>query len=83
MRTIHKFELAVIGEQIISIPSSAIILDIQEQNGVICLWAELDDSDIKFDRNIYMTGTGQEINFVTIVYIATVQKGGLVWHFYE
>ena len=39
MRTIWKYELAMIGRQTVPMPADAEILSVQVQAGVPCLWA--------------------------------------------
>ena len=83
---IWKFELTIIQTQFVKMPLKSKILDIQMQNGNPVLWAlvDTDMSEIKAEVKINMYGTGWEIyeNVLEDEYLATVQEGELVWHFF-
>lgn len=87
MKTIYKYPLQVTDHQKIAMPTDAKILTCQLQNGVLCLWAEveivapeLSGVDIR-DIEIYGTGRKMDERY-NRDYIATVQMfgGSLVWH---
>lgn len=87
--TIWKFRLSPIDEQGIEMPLGASILCAQEQYGVVCLWAIVDDfpTHPKEQRTIFLRGTGHPmiVPETQLRYIGTVQKNGgsLVLHVFE
>lgn len=83
---IWKFQLQLVGAQVIHMPYAAKILCVQMQNGVPCLWALCNMDDGKEDRTIDIFGTGHSIlDLFTRTYIGTVQQmdGALIWHVFE
>lgn len=85
MKRIHKYQLELKDTQIISVSSFYFcILDIQVQNGVICLWAEEDIESDKCDYLVRICGTGQDLSDKKDwePYAGTVQLDGCVWHVY-
>jgi glutamine cyclotransferase len=84
MKTIWKYELKVQREQYVKIPYEHNILDIQIQDGKIIMWVEVDKTTDALDTLINMFGTGQELPaFYEGDFLATIQDGRLVWHFYK
>ena len=77
MKTIYKYVLQ-------KMPKGARILDIQNQNNEIVMWA-LVDSDLSDEpRYFEIYGTGEELPLGIIrKYIGTVQVGYLVCHIFE
>lgn len=65
--------------QTLPLPLGAQILDVQEQNGGLVLWALLDPGNPPEDRKIYLAFTGDTIPTAT-EYLTTVQFEGLVYH---
>jgi len=67
-------------------PLQSRIMDIQMQDGGFTMWALCDPSTKEeVDIKINMYGTGWEThcnNTIHDRYLATVQHGGLVWHFF-
>jgi hypothetical protein len=83
---IWKFPLTVTGEQDIQIPFNAIILDVQMQQGVPCLWAVCNIGNMEVTKRIFIFGTGHRIDFEKVgKYIGTFQmeEGMLVFHVFE
>lgn len=83
---IWKYELAITDYQTISMPEQALILSIQSQNGVLCLWALLSPTGNKVDRQFEVFGTGHLIPIgmsINREYLASVQQGVFVWHVFE
>lgn len=82
MKSIYKYELAITDSQQIAMPAGSKILTAQAQNGVVCLWAEV-DADVKEEfRHFRFVGTGHQLPD-GLRYIATVQTAIFVWHVYE
>jgi hypothetical protein len=85
-RTIWKFTLAVTDVQVIPMPRAAKLLTVQEQQGELCLWAEVNADDKKVERVIFIYGTGHPMPaHMEADYLVTVQTygGRLVWHVYD
>lgn len=84
-RTVHKYPILVVDEQIVQMPIGAEILCAQVQCGTICLWALVEPNLTKEPRRIEIVGTGHEIDEADRKYIGTVQMrdGALVWHVFE
>lgn len=83
MKTIHKFPLQIVDEQTIDLPINYNALCVQVQNGIPCLWAEVNTNTITFPKTFKMVGTGHPIFFdESFSYLGTVQIDGLVWHIY-
>lgn len=84
MQTIHKFPLKDALEQQVSLPYEARILSVQEQNGELVMWAQVNILHKKEPRKFMMYDTGQEVNEYDLDYITTVQRSnGLVVHVFE
>ena len=81
---IWKFELKKERTQLIKMPLKSEIMDIQFQNNNLVMWALVDPESEPIEVKINMYGTGWEIHNTTIKdeYLATVQNGDLVWHFF-
>jgi len=82
-RTIFKFQLGINDAQTIKMQRGAIIRSVQDQGGILWLWAELDRTAPMEDRIIEIFGTGHLIPDGDRTYLSTVQQGGFVWHVYE
>lgn len=83
MRVIHKYQLLVLDEQTLSLPRGAKPLDVQDQHGVICLWAIVETTEPLVDRIVRIFLTGEPITDGVAIssYVCTVQTtDGLVWH---
>ena len=85
MKSIWKFALKVIDEQLIEMPVDAEILDIQVQNGTPCLWARIDPKADKVNRFIITHGTGHNVPETTGKHIGSyqIEGGSLVFHVFE
>ena len=81
-RTIHKFPLNLVDSQILDIPGTASILSVQDQGGVLTLWAMLDPQHATYRREVTIVGTGQRVPASVGInsYVDTVQAGSFVWH---
>ncbi len=83
MQTIYKYPLILTGKQAITMPYEAQILDVQMQNGVLCMWAMVDTVAKMNEVTIRIYGTGRPIENPRLRYLATVQDGECVWHVFE
>jgi hypothetical protein len=87
MKTVWKYSLDMVDQQVISMPIAASILCVQTQREVICLWALVDpDEKRRANRRIRIAGTGHPIGELEILaYIGTaqLQGGDLAFHVFE
>lgn len=82
MKTIWKFPLSIADEQYVSMPLGSVVLAVQEQNGLPCAWAIVDDAEQATERvRFCIRGTGHELGDVGD-YVGTFQLhgGDLVFH---
>lgn len=82
MKTIWKYQLDVTDRQRLYMPKGAEILCVQNQGGVLCLWAKVDSGAKPEERVIVIVGTGRPIHR-DLKYIGTVQQVAFVWHVFE
>ena len=85
MKTIWKYPLVLGQRQTICIPKGFKILTVQEQHGVICLWAEVIPPSQLENVIIKVVGTGHAEVTDVDEYLGTVQtnSGLFVWHIYR
>lgn len=85
MKVIHKFPLQQTPLQTISVPRFAVILTVQVQRNIPCLWVLLDPDADRIWRDIVILGTGQEFPEEGLKYIGTFQlyDGSLIFHAFE
>ena len=83
MRTIWKFSIALHNEQFVQMPKGAVVLSAQVQNGILCLWADIETHNDNETRHIYINGTGNPIQQPADArYVSTVIMDAFVWHVY-
>jgi len=87
MKTIWKYPVLIMDEIWVYMPMGAEILDVQEQQGNICLWALVDTDKPLVKRKFRVFGTGKPVDLdydeLTWEFIATVQNKHVVWHIFE
>lgn len=86
MKTIWKYTLEVIDNQLLELPEKSEILTVQMQHGYPQLWAIVNSELPKEKRHIRIHGTGHMVISVdNLKYISTFQmeKGELVFHVFE
>lgn len=84
MNVIYKYPLEITEQQIFILPKDSDILDVQFQDGDLCLWALVNTDNDTEQRVIRIFGTGWPIDmYGSPRHISTVQKDGLVWHIFE
>ena len=85
MKSIWKFPLDIMDEQKVFMPEDSLILSVQVQNGVPCIWAMVDTGKPKIDRTFVIVGTGQLCDMDSLEFIGTFQmfEGNLVFHLFE
>ena len=91
MKTIYKYPLELTDRQAVSMPLVSKILSVGNQNGTICVWAEV-DSGAPHNRvyEFRIVGTGNPIDFSTkpnetswpYNFLGTVIMNPFVWHVY-
>lgn len=67
----------------ISLPKKSKILDIQEQNNEIFLWALNEPENDLEERTFVTIGTEHSFDSKTLEYVKTVQSDIYVWHIFE
>jgi hypothetical protein len=82
VRTIHKYRLELTDDQTIFLPEGAEILSVQDQRGVLTLWASVDITMPPVARYITICGTGHPLPDYR-EHIQTVQQDDFVWHVFE
>jgi len=87
VKTIWKYPVVVMDEIWVYMPIGAEILDVQEQQDSICLWALVDSNEPLIKRKFRIFGTGRPVDLdddeQTWKFIATVQSTPFVWHIFE
>lgn len=87
MRTIHKFELPILGMAAIYLPKEARVLSVANQNETtVAMWVELDpDAPKVVERRFVCAGTGHTLPSEIGAFIGTVlfDHGRLVSHVFE
>jgi hypothetical protein len=88
VRTVYKYPIFMTDLFYLMMPKDAKILTVQDQNGVPCIWAEVDTSNPEVSREFRLVGTGHPIQPTVgkrLLYIGTFQQfnGTLVFHLYE
>jgi hypothetical protein len=82
MKEVWKFILEYTWEvNSFIMPKGAKIVHVHEQDGKVCLWAEVEPR-LAETRSFLIAGMGQKIDDAA-VYIGTAHIGPLVWHVYE
>ncbi len=90
MKTIYKYPIPIESAFEIELPTSAMILSFQSQNGVPCIWAMVETGFVEEERSFRLFGTGHPIERIpkdrSLHYIGTAQQSQippLVWHLFE
>jgi hypothetical protein len=86
MATIWKFPLVVEDEQVVSMPTGAVVLTVQAQHDLYpCLWAKVNPTAAPADRRFRTYGTGHAMKVDGQRYVGTYQLygGDFVGHVFE
>lgn len=85
MEYIFKYQLSVQDRQEIEMPIDAVILSMQMQGEVPCIWVRTEKIDRKIKRKFALVGTGCGIPSDAGDFIGTIQlsSGALVFHLFE
>lgn len=84
-RQIWKFGFAVQDDIEIEMPDGAVILYIDVQGEMPCIWAEVDPIQPKVTRTFHLYGTGHSMHDTPQWYIGSFMMHGgvLVFHLFE
>lgn len=84
-KSVWKFPLNIEDAVTIRMPKCSMVLDVQLQNGIPCLWALCATDSPLEDRTFFLYGTGHPIEEEDISYVGTFQihDGALVFHLFE
>lgn len=80
---IYKYKLKHEELQTVPLTDGYEILDIQLQDGELCLWALVEPLGQTAEVPIIMVGTGMLSEYPLGIYLKSVQEGSFVWHFFE
>lgn len=93
VRTIFKYPIEIVDEQVVMVPAGAkpLHFDLQKVprrpiehfEGEPTLWLEVDDSATKVPLRLFVVGTGNPIPPNAVNYIGTVLMPPFVWHLYS
>lgn len=86
MLRIYKYQLETTGVQEIEMPQGAIILSLQTQNEVPCIWALVNPNTTVTKRTFMIFGTGHKIEMdKNLQHVGTYQlnNGFFVGHCFE
>ncbi len=81
MKRIFKYPVKIVEDFIIRAPITR-PLAVQEQDGKLYLWAEVDPDSRPTTNLIGIYGTGEPMPLNPGEYITTVRYGVFVWHIY-
>lgn len=84
MRRVFKYPLEIIGQQTVDTRAGWMPLSVQMQGGVLCLWAEVNDTAPAASCRVFVHGTGHEVHPDAARFVGTFQLPdyGLVFHVY-
>lgn len=88
MKAVWKFPLAITSIQKVIMPAGAKALTVNDIAGEIFIWAEVKPKNQSSSRQVYIFGTGHQIDLCEsckpLEYVGTVlqHNGALVWHVY-
>lgn len=82
MSVIWKYQLPLEPVFTLAVPLGATALHVAIQDGVPCLWAQVDPAAETTPRTLHMSGTGDLIPD-GLIHLGTVQMNGYVWHYFE
>lgn len=79
---IWKYGLAIVDEQVLSIPKVIGFLDVQVQHNQACLWVQVDENAPLEQYKIRIIGTGNSMPENPGIHLGTFQMhgGALVLH---
>lgn len=82
MKTIHKYPLFITDAQILPVQVNAKPLHVDNQNGQLTLWMEVETTESILARTICIVGTGNKIPSEAVRYVGSAIISPFVWHVY-
>jgi len=83
MKTIYKFPLEITDYSTLRTHDKAKVMHVGEQGGQLCIWLEVDLTQVVATHGFYIRGTGHVITGEEGQFLGTVlMPNGLVWHIY-
>jgi hypothetical protein len=82
MISIYKYPFQIFDVVPIEMPAAAVPLCVQLQDGVPCIWMQVDTSNPTVYRALRIFGTGREVESYGLAYVGSIQMGPYVWHIY-
>lgn len=80
---IWKFPLRLVDEQVIEVPGLINVISAVNQDGNLCLYAEVKPDDPPAKVKVFVVGTGNPAHHVEeALFVDTVMMGPFVWHIY-
>lgn len=66
-------------------PEGAELLHVDLQDGIVCVWARVDETRLREKRTICIRGTGHSIEKEngSQRYVGSAQMGSYVWHVFD
>ena len=87
MNTIYKYPIKLSTHQTVEMPKGSRILSVADQNGTICIWAQVTrEETIMESRTIEIAGTGDVYptnDSATRCFLGTVVIDPFVYHVFE
>lgn len=85
-KTIWKYPLEIHERQTLEIPGkfTPLCVQLDQKTGTPALWCLVDPEADRETHVLYMVGTGHpcEEHIIDACYLATVQTGPFVWHYF-
>lgn len=84
MRRIYKYPLHISHSQTVAIHDGAKVLHVDNQYGVLTMWAEVNVSDTNptVYETVYVVGTGNPVPDMAKHHLGSVIIDPFVWHVY-
>lgn len=82
MRTVHKYELPIVDEFTLDLPSQHKVVLVDFQNARPMMWVEVDTDSPSRPVKFSVEGTGHQIDGGA-VHVGSFIDGAFVWHVYE
>lgn len=83
---IWKYQLKITDQQTIEIPCEHKILSVAQQNGILCMWVEVNPDAYLSEVDIVICGTGNPIPHIegyNLIFVGTVVMNPFVWHVFK
>ena len=85
---IYKYQLEITDRQDLYLPKNSRVLSAKEQDGILCVWVQLNEAELEDKYTFYIFGTGtspdMSVKLSTAYVDSVIMANGLVWHvFYK